>query len=75
MEIEVRNTGIGEIIYHKKNHIYYWHREDGPAFTSGGDKREWWYYYDINYMDDPSNMPLNLFLAYVKWELKKHGKL
>jgi hypothetical protein len=46
------------------------HREDGPAiiYKAGGES---WYLNGIYY--HVSTMPLNLFLAYVKWELKKNG--
>ena len=48
-----------------------YHREDGPAVIEEGEYEEWWYYGNI--YKKPEKMPLNLFLAYVKWELKKHG--
>ncbi len=59
--------------WHKKGASVYWHREDGPARIYK-DGREFWYYYDEHY-DKPEDMPLNLFLAYCKWEYKKNGQV
>ncbi len=58
-------------VWCKKTNISYYHREDGPAVIYHNGIIEWWYY-DKDY-DTPEEMPLNLFLAYVKWEYKKHG--
>ena len=48
------------------------HREDGPAVEWADGQIEWWihgYQYFI-----PNEMPLSLFLAYVKWMRNYNGR-
>ncbi len=75
MEVEIRNVHPldlnGGKIWHIKGNRGYYHREDGPARIFG-DGREFWWYYNERY-SNIKDMPLNLFLAYCKWEYKKNG--
>ncbi len=64
--------------WHKKDDENYWHREDGPALIVDDTAESWWYY-DIPYttrggIHEHEKMPLNLFLAYCKWEYRKNEK-
>jgi hypothetical protein len=72
MEVEMRVNNAGSRVWHKKDNFYEYHREDGPAVTRI-DGHEYWYLNGYRY-HTLQEFPLNLFLAYVKWELKKHGK-
>jgi hypothetical protein len=73
MEVKCRHLMSGEgLVWHKNGSEMYYHREDGPAVVHFNGIEYWWYY-DTKYVN-PEKMPLNLFLAYVKWEYKKkHG--
>jgi hypothetical protein len=71
MEIEERYSISYARVWHKKDQYYEYHREDGPAVIWPGGREDW--YLDAHRYECPKDMPLNLFLAYVKWELKKHG--
>ncbi len=70
MEIVVRdhNTRKGKV-WHWIHDNYYYHREDGPAVMFDDGKDYMWYYYNKVYQR-PEEMPLNLFLAYVKWKFQ-----
>ena len=73
MEVEVtyRDTnGYNQEIWHKKECPHYYHREDGPAYICNNE--ESWIYHCKLYKSE--EMPLSLYIAYLKWELKKHGK-
>ena len=55
------------------------HREDGPAIIWNQAYNNWHGHVEEWYLNDrfykrPEQMPLNLFLAYCKWEYKKNGK-
>ncbi len=68
MEVEVRNTlDNNGRVWHKKGNYYYYHREDGPTFIWNNGSEQWWYY--NKYYESPKDMPLSLFLAYVKYNL------
>ncbi len=56
-------------VCYRQNHCI--HREDGPAIIYKDGEESW--YLDDEYFNDPSYMPLNLFLAYCRWEYKKNG--
>ncbi len=71
MQVEMRTRVNGDKIWHAEGFFFLYHREDGPAIEYA-DGAEAWYFNDV-YYSRPQDMPLNLFLAYVKWELKKHG--
>ncbi len=73
MEVECLDSpyGNGGCLWHKRGNPYYLHREDGPARIYC-DGMEVWYYHGRSYID-LENMPLNLFLAYCKWEYRKNG--
>ncbi len=79
MEIKIRESfdGYHGKVYHEKSDLRYYHREDGPALIYDryvdGKFREFWYYYNKQYLN-PKQMPLNLFLAYCKWEYMKNAK-
>ena len=51
-------------------HYYYprfiLHREDGPAVIAPNDGPHMWYLHN-NYYPDPNKLPLNVYLAYIKW--------
>ena len=71
MDIEV--TEYNEMtIWHKKDDLTYFHREDGPARIWNSDwknKEEWWLNGNT-YYEFECDMPLSLYLAYIKWNLK-----
>ncbi len=69
MKIVTRRHVAGGTIWYKENVLFYWHREDGPACIMDDGDEEW--YYHGYYFDNPKKMPLNLFLAYCKWEYNK----
>ncbi len=71
MEIEIRTEDLSRSkIWYKKNNPNYWHREDGPALICSDGEVSWWYY--GRKYEYPETMPLNLFLAYCKWEYNKN---
>ena len=69
MEIEIFEDNLAKY-WHKKGDVNYYHREDGPAVIWNYRGEAWWYYNTL--YKYPVEMPLNLFLAYVKWEYKKN---
>jgi hypothetical protein len=70
MESKLHIADNGQHIY--RNSIGAIHREDGPALIFHKNGHESWWLYNKVY-HNAKDMPLNLFLAYVKWEYRKHG--
>ncbi len=71
MEIKMSINSNGTKTWHNKDDTNYWHREDGPARVLYNGEEYWWYYNQLYH--DEYVMPLNLFLAYCRWEYRKNG--
>ncbi len=71
MKIEIRIDLDNTKVWYKMGDWFYYHREDGPAVICSDGKEYWWYHSRKYY--DPKDMPLNLYLAYCRWENKKNG--
>ncbi len=69
MKIQEYLDGYGNRWWYMGN---VFHREDGPAIIYNNGEEAWYLYNKV--YNDPKEMPLNLFLAYCKWEYNKNGK-
>ncbi len=68
MEVKLA-YGMSVKVWHAINDPHYYHREDGPAVI-WDDGDACWYYHNKRYKSY-EEMPLNLYLAYCKWEYNK----